>query len=162
MWQQDLTFTPVSDEQSHQSTPFSHHWNRLVHTTQASTKLFSSDTWNVLRHFTGAASEEIDHMEFSMGPSVKFVLAIIDSISEEKKWGLIFFAKLDTKGGSVLGISTAIKTALKVAPTGSSKWSINGKVKHYNWTKKIDFSMGPSVKFVLAIIDSISPPKNGG
>ena len=50
-----------------------------------------------------------------MGPSVKFVLVIIDSISEEKKWGLIFFAKLDTKGGSVLGISTAIKTALKVA-----------------------------------------------
>ena len=33
---------------------------------------------------------------------------------------------------SVLGISTAIKTALKVAPTGSSKWSINGKVNHYN------------------------------
>ena len=35
-----------------------------------------------------------------MGPSVKFVLAIIDSISK-KKWGLIFFlAKLDTEGGS--------------------------------------------------------------
>ena len=35
-----------------------------------------------------------------MGPSVKFVLAIIDSISKKKKWGLIFFlAKLDTKGG---------------------------------------------------------------
>ena len=35
-----------------------------------------------------------------MGPSVKFVLAIIDSISK-KKWGLTFFflAKLDTKGG---------------------------------------------------------------
>ena len=33
---------------------------------------------------------------------------------------------------SVLCISTAIKTALKVAPTGSSKWSINGKVNHYN------------------------------
>ena len=63
---------------------------------------------------------------------------------------------------SVLGISTAIKTALKVAPTGSSKWSINGKVKHYNWTRKIDFSMGPSVKFVLAIIDSISPKKLRG
>ena len=62
--------------------------------------------------------------EFSMGASAKFVL--------KKKWGLIFFAKLDTKGGSVLGISTAIKKALKVAPTGSSKWSINGKVKHYN------------------------------
>ena len=45
--------------------------------------------------------------EFSMGASAKFVL--------KKKWGLIFFAKLDTKGGSVLGISTAIKTALKVA-----------------------------------------------
>ena len=44
--------------------------------------------------------------EFSMGASAKFVL--------KKKWGLIFFAKLDTKGGSVLGISTAIKTALKV------------------------------------------------
>ena len=88
-----------------------------------------------------------------MGASAKFVL--------KKKWGLIFFAKLDTKGGSVLGISTAIKTALKVAPTGSSKWSINGKVKHYNWTKKIDFSMGPSVKFVLAIKDSISKKKMG-
>ena len=35
------------------------------------------------------------------------------------------------------------------------------KVNHYNCTKKIDFSMGPSVKFVLAIIDSISK-KNGG
>ena len=33
---------------------------------------------------------------------------------------------------SVLGIYTAIIKALKVAPTGSSKWSINGKVKHYN------------------------------
>ena len=33
---------------------------------------------------------------------------------------------------SVLFISTAIKTALKVALTGSSKWSINGKVKNYN------------------------------
>ena len=31
----------------------------------------------------------------------------------------------------VLGISTAIKTALKVAPTGSSKWSINGKSKPF-------------------------------
>ena len=30
------------------------------------------------------------------------------------------------------------------------------KVNHYNLTKKINFSMGPSVKFVLAIIDSIS------
>ena len=41
---------------------------------------------------------------------------------------------------SVLGISTAIKTALKVAPTGSSKWSINGKVreifKKTSWVKQ--------------------------
>ena len=36
-----------------------------------------------------------------MGPSVKFVLAIIDSISK-KKMGVNFFsAKLDTKGGGV-------------------------------------------------------------
>ena len=35
------------------------------------------------------------------------------------------------------------------------------KVNHYNCTKKIDFSMGPSVKFVLAIIDSISKKKWG-
>ena len=35
------------------------------------------------------------------------------------------------------------------------------KVNHYNCTKKINFSMGPSVKFVLAIIDSISKKKRG-
>ena len=35
-----------------------------------------------------------------MGPSVKFVLAIIDSISK-KKWGLIFFPQNWTqRGGS--------------------------------------------------------------
>ena len=35
-----------------------------------------------------------------MGPSVKSVLAIIDSISKKKKMGVnLFFAKLDTKGG---------------------------------------------------------------
>ena len=33
-----------------------------------------------------------------MGPSVKFVLAIIDSISK-KKWGLIFFCKIGHEGG---------------------------------------------------------------
>ena len=95
-----------------------------------------------------------------MGASVKFVL--------KKKWGLIFFAKLDTKGGSVLGISTAIKTALKVAlydffegPPAPLHSQLMKKVNHYNWTKQIDFSMGPSVKFVLAIIDSIPPPKKG-
>ena len=71
-------------------------------------------------------------------------------------------------GCSVLGISTAIKTALKVAlydffdgPPAPLNSQLMDKVNHYNWTKQIDFSMGPSVKFVLAIIDSISK-KNGG
>ena len=64
---------------------------------------------------------------------------------------------------SVLGISTAIKTALKVAlydffdgPPAPLNSQLMDKVNHYNWTKQIDFSMGPSVKFVLAIIDLIS------
>ena len=50
-------------------------------------------------------------INFSMGPSVKLVLAIIDSISK-KNWGLIFFlAKLDTKvgGGSEGFVSDATK-----------------------------------------------------
>ena len=34
-----------------------------------------------------------------MGPSVKFVLAIIDSISKKKMGVNFLFAKLDTKGG---------------------------------------------------------------
>ena len=34
-----------------------------------------------------------------MGPSVKFVLAIKDSISKKKMGVNFFFAKLDTKGG---------------------------------------------------------------
>ena len=34
-----------------------------------------------------------------MGPSVKFVLAIKDSISKKKKWGLIFFRKIGHEGG---------------------------------------------------------------
>ena len=69
---------------------------------------------------------------------------------------------------SVLGISTAIKTTLKGAlydffdgPPAPLNSQLMEKVNHYNCTKKIDFSMGPSVKFVLAIIDSISQ-KNGG
>ena len=62
-----------------------------------------------------------------------------------------------------MGISTIIKTALKVAlydffdghpaPLNSQ---LMEKVNHYNKTKQIDLSMGPSVKLVLAIIDSIS------
>ena len=35
------------------------------------------------------------------------------------------------------------------------------KVNHYNRTKHKDFLMGPSVKFVLATIDSVSPQKMG-
>ena len=45
-----------------------------------------------------------------MGPSVKFILAIIDSISK-KKMGVNFFSeKLDTKGGGSEGfVSVATK-----------------------------------------------------
>ena len=64
---------------------------------------------------------------------------------------------------------TANRTALKVALydfLDGSPAPLNSqlmeKVNHYNCTKKIDFSMGPSVKFVLAIIDSISPPEKLG
>ena len=67
-----------------------------------------------------------------------------------------------------MNISTAIKTALKVAlydffdgPPAPLNSQLMDKVNHYNWTKQIDFSMGPSVKFVLAIIDSISKKKMG-
>ena len=64
---------------------------------------------------------------------------------------------------SVLGISTAIKTALKVAlydffdgPVAPLNGQFMEKVNHYNRTKHKDFLMGPSVKFVLAIVDSVS------
>ena len=69
---------------------------------------------------------------------------------------------------SVLGISTAIKTALKVAlfdffdgPLAPLNVQFMEKVNHYNRTKHKDFLMGPCVKFVLAIIYSISPQKMG-
>ena len=62
---------------------------------------------------------------------------------------------------SVLGISTAIKTALKVAlydfvdgPLAPLNGQFMEKVNHYNRTNNKDFLMGPSVKFVFAIIDS--------
>ena len=68
---------------------------------------------------------------------------------------------------SVLGIYTAIKTASKVAlydffdgPLAPLNGQFMEKVNHYNRTKHKDFLMGPSVKFVLAIIDSVSQ-KNG-
>ena len=58
-----------------------------------------------------------------------------------------------------MGISAAIKTALKVAlyyfldgPPAPLYSQLMEKVNHYNCTKKIDLSMGPSVKFVLAIL----------
>ena len=60
---------------------------------------------------------------------------------------------------SVLGISTAIKTALKVAlydffdgPPAPLNSQLMDKVNHYNWTKQIDFSMGPSVKFICFVL----------
>ena len=49
--------------------------------------------------------EKVNHFKckrkkvFSMGPSIKFVLAIIDSISPQKMGVNFFSAKLDTKGG---------------------------------------------------------------
>ena len=65
-------------------------------------------------------------------------------------------------------ISTGIKTALKVAlydffdgPPAPLNSQLMEKVNHYNLTTKINFSMGPTVKLILAIIDSISK-KNGG
>ena len=36
------------------------------------------------------------------------------------------------------------------------------KLYHYNGTKLKDFYMGPSVKFVLPIIDAFPNKKNGG
>ena len=36
------------------------------------------------------------------------------------------------------------------------------KLYHYNGTKLKDFYMGPSVKFVLPIIDAFPDQKNGG
>ena len=43
-------------------------------------------------------------------------------------------------------------------PTGSTG-QFMAKVDHYNRTKQINFLMGPSVKLVLPIIDSISEKK---
>ena len=67
---------------------------------------------------------------------------------------------------SVLGIYTAIKTASKVAlydffdgPLAHLNGQFMEKVNHYNRTKNKDFLMGPSVKLVLAIIDSGSQKK---
>ena len=64
---------------------------------------------------------------------------------------------------SVLGISAAIRTALKGAlhdcsgdPLAPSNGQFMTKVDHYNRIKQIIFSMEPSVKFVFTIIDPIS------
>ena len=65
-------------------------------------------------------------------------------------------------------MSTAIKTALEVAlydffdgPLAHFNGQFMEKVNHHNRTKNKDFLMGPSVKFVLAIIDSFSQKKMG-
>ena len=59
---------------------------------------------------------------------------------------------------SVLGISAAIKTALKVAlydcfddPLAPLIGQFMAKVDYYNRTKQIDLLMGPNVIFVLPI-----------
>ena len=56
---------------------------------------------------------------------------------------------------SVLGTSTAIKTALKMelhdcfdGPLAPLNGHFMAKVRHYNRTKQIIVLMGPSVKFV--------------
>ena len=49
-----------------------------------------------------------------MGPSVKFVLAIIDSISK-KKMGVNFFpTKLDTKGGGHSGLNWGVRPSYQI------------------------------------------------
>ena len=67
-----------------------------------------------------------------------------------------------------MGISTAIKTTLKGAlydffdgPLAPLNGQFMEKANHYNRTKHKDLLMGPSVILVLAIIDSVSPPKIG-
>ena len=66
-----------------------------------------------------------------------------------------------------MGVSTADKTALKIAlydffdgPLAPLNVQFMEKVNHYNRTKNKDFLTGLSVNFVLAIIDSVSQ-KNG-
>ena len=70
------------------------------------------------------------------------------------------------KGSGKKSVFFMLRTALKVAlydfldgPPAPLNNQLMEKVNHYNLTKKINFSMGPSVKFVLAIIDSISKKK---
>ena len=57
-------------------------------------------------------------------------------------------------------------TALKVAlydffhgPVAPLNGQFKEKVNHYNRTKHKDFLIGPSVKFVFTIIDSVSKKK---
>ena len=64
---------------------------------------------------------------------------------------------------SVLGISTAIKIALKGAlydcfdgPLAPLNGQFMARVDHYNRTKQISYLIGPSVKFGLPIMHSIS------
>ena len=65
-----------------------------------------------------------------------------------------------------MGISTAIKTALKIAfydfydgPLAPLNGQFMEKVNHYDRANNKDFLMGPSEKFVLAIIDSVAQKK---
>ena len=56
-----------------------------------------------------------------------------------------------------MDIYISIKTALNDAMNG--KFMV--KLDHYNRTRKKDFYMGPSTKFVLTIIDAFTNPKMG-
>ena len=80
--------------------------------------------------------------------------------SQKKPLPTIFFPQQEIQ------LSTAIKTALKVAlydffdgPLAHLNGQFMEKVNHHNRTKNKDFLMGPSVKLVLAIIDSGSQKK---
>ena len=69
-------------------------------------------------------------------------------------WSGVFWAYLQ--------LSKQLKVALYDffdGPLAPLNGQFMEKVNHYNRTKHKDFLMGPSVKFVLAIIDSVSPKK---
>ena len=70
-----------------------------------------------------------------MGPSVKFVLAIIDSISK-KKWGLIFFPQNWTRRGwggpraSCLWTQKLLILIFEYFPNKTYSWNITEKQNH--------------------------------
>ena len=102
-----------------------------------------------------------------MGPSVKFVLAIIDSISKKKMGVNFVFAKLDPKGGGSEGFvsvdekksrSSFLNISLSWTSKQSSKF-INMVYQRYMMTTKLDIKTF-IITLVLIIIHQygLSPP----